>query len=65
MRSIEWRENILTRIFHTMAVAIFGVIIAMKYPKYFHFISVVIGLVTSYIVIMIDSFLQLFQLHKQ
>jgi ATP synthase protein I len=51
--------------FTRVAVAIFGVMIAMKYPQYFHFISVIIGLVTSYIVIMIDSFLQLKQLHKQ
>ncbi len=51
--------------FTRVAVALFGVMIAMKYPQYFHFISVVIGLVTSYIVIMIDSFLQLKQLHRQ
>ncbi|MBU8881055.1 ATP synthase subunit I [Bacillus sp. FJAT-29790] len=42
-----------------MASAVLAVMIAMKYPEDFHLISVVFGLMTSYIVIMIDYFLQL------
>ena len=51
--------GLLTR----MATAIFAVIIAMEYPNYIHLISVVIGLMTAYIVIMIDNFLA-FHLRK-
>ncbi|MCQ6274613.1 ATP synthase subunit I [Bacillus sp. V3B] len=47
-----------------IAAAIFAVMLSLEYPEYFHLISVVIGLMTSYIVIMIDSFFQLFHLHK-
>ena len=45
--------GLLTR----MATAIFAVLIAMEYSNYIHLISVVIGLMTAYIVIMIDNFL--------
>lgn len=38
-----------------MAAAVCAVLIAVNYPKTFHLISVVIGLMTSYIVIMIDA----------
>ena len=51
--------GLLTR----MAVAVLAVAIAMEYPGYIHIISVIIGLMTCYIVIMIDSFFQ-FILHK-
>lgn len=37
-----------------MATAVLAVMIALKYPDLFHFYSVIIGLMTSYIVIMID-----------
>jgi ATP synthase protein I len=47
-----------------IAAAIFAVMLSLEYPEYFHLISVVIGLMTSYLVIMIDSFFQLFHLHK-
>ncbi len=47
-----------------MAAAIFAVLLAVEYPEYIHLISVVIGLMTSYLVIMIDSFIQLFQTQK-
>ncbi|WP_071393286.1 ATP synthase subunit I [Bacillus tuaregi] len=47
-----------------MAAAIFAVMLAMEYPEYIHPISVVIGLMTAYIVIMIDSILQLFHSQK-
>lgn len=46
--------------FNRMATAALAVIIAMKYPDQFHLISVVLGLMTSYIVIMIDFFKQAF-----
>ena len=48
--------GLLTR----MATAIFAVLIAMEYSNYIHLISVVIGLMTAYIVIMIDNFLAFF-----
>jgi ATP synthase protein I len=48
--------GLLTR----MATAVFAVLIAMEYPEYIHLISVIIGLMTAYIVIMIDSFFQFF-----
>ncbi|CAM3838149.1 ATP synthase subunit I [Mesobacillus zeae] len=41
-----------------MASAILAVIIAMEYPEEVHLISVVVGLMTSYIVIMIDFLIQ-------
>lgn len=47
-----------------MAAAIFAVLLAVEYPDYIHPISMVIGLMTAYLVIMIDSFLQLFQSQK-
>jgi ATP synthase protein I len=50
--------------FSRMASAAFAVIIALRYPESFHLISVVLGLMTSYIVIMIDFFLQSLHLHK-
>lgn len=43
-----------------MASAALAVIIALEYPEYFHLISVVLGLMTSYLVIMIDFFFNLF-----
>src|SRR3954451_19518964 len=45
--------GLLTR----MATAVFAVLIAMEYSNDIHLISVVIGLMTAYIVIMIDNFL--------
>lgn len=47
-----------------MATAAIAVIIALKYPQYFHIIYVVVGLMTSYIVIMIDYFYHAMKLHK-
>ncbi|MEH7389792.1 ATP synthase subunit I [Bacillus sp. JJ1474] len=47
-----------------MASAVLAVMIAMKYPENLHLISVVFGLMTAYIVIMIDYFLQSFHLRK-
>ncbi|MFS0645521.1 ATP synthase subunit I [Siminovitchia sp. 179-K 8D1 HS] len=49
-----------------MAAAVFAVLIAMNYPSTFHLISVVIGLMTSYIVIMIDALISfIFRKDKQ
>ncbi|MFD2446777.1 ATP synthase subunit I [Bacillus sp. CGMCC 1.16607] len=50
--------------FSRMATAAFAVIVALKYPDNFHLISMVLGLMTSYIVIMIDFFLQSFYKRK-
>jgi ATP synthase protein I len=46
--------------FSRMATAALAIIIALKYPDSFHLISVVLGLMTIYVVIMIDFFLQSF-----
>ncbi|MDQ0162612.1 ATP synthase subunit I [Aeribacillus alveayuensis] len=37
-----------------MAIAGLAVLIALKFPEYFHLFSVIIGLMTMYVVIMID-----------
>ncbi|MEH6991259.1 ATP synthase subunit I [Neobacillus drentensis] len=42
--------------FSRMATAALAIVITLRYPEQFHLISVVIGLMTSYIVIMIDFF---------
>ena len=47
-----------------MASALLAVLLALEYPKELHLVSVVFGLMTSYIVIMIDYFLQSFYLRK-
>ncbi|MHC8523595.1 ATP synthase subunit I [Rossellomorea marisflavi] len=47
-----------------MAGAAFVAIIAIEYPEYFHLYSAIIGLMTIYIVIMIDYFIQQLQPHK-
>jgi ATP synthase protein I len=41
-----------------MAVAVLAVTLALDYPEYFNLYSVILGLMTSYIVIMIDFFIQ-------
>lgn len=41
-----------------MATAVLAVMIALEYPDKLHLYSVILGLMTSYIVIMIDFFLQ-------
>lgn len=43
--------------FSRLASAALAIVITMRYPEQFHLISVVIGLMTSYIVIMIDFFI--------
>jgi ATP synthase protein I len=47
-----------------MAMAAIAVIFAIKWPHYFDAISVVMGLMTSYIVIMIDYLFRSFYVHK-
>ena len=44
--------------FSRLATGALAVVITLRYPDHFHLISVVIGLMTSYIVIMIDFFIQ-------
>lgn len=49
-----------------MAAAILAVFIAMQYPENFNLISVIIGLMTSYLVIVIDALISiLFRRDKQ
>jgi ATP synthase protein I len=43
--------------FSRLASAALAIVITMRYPEQLHLISVVIGLMTSYIVIMIDFFI--------
>lgn len=50
--------------FSRMATGALAIVITMRYPEHFHLISVVIGLMTSYIVIMIDFFIHYFYLEK-
>ncbi|KPB05791.1 ATP synthase subunit I [Bacillus sp. CHD6a] len=47
--------------FSRMAAAILGVVIAMRYPETLNLYGVIIGIMTSYIVIIIDSFVTLFK----
>jgi ATP synthase protein I len=47
-----------------MATAGIAVAIALRYPDYFDIISMVIGLMTSYIVIMIDYFYHAIRAHN-
>ncbi|WP_110112622.1 ATP synthase subunit I [Bacillus sp. CGMCC 1.16541] len=44
--------------FARFATAALAVIVAMRYPNHFHIISVVLGLMTSYLVIIIDLVVQ-------
>jgi ATP synthase protein I len=41
-----------------MAAAIVAVFFALKFPDYLHLVSVILGLMTMYIVIMIDFLIQ-------
>ncbi|WP_174734257.1 ATP synthase subunit I [Mesobacillus harenae] len=50
--------------FSRMATAVLAVIIALEYPESLNFISVIIGLMTIYFVIMIDFFVQSFHTRK-
>ncbi|SDN02299.1 ATP synthase subunit I [Bacillus sp. OK048] len=50
--------------FSRMATGALAIVITLKYPDQFHLISVVIGLMTSYIVIMIDFFMHNFHSDK-
>jgi ATP synthase protein I len=61
---MEGKKVVSLGSFSRMATAAFAVILAMRFPGTFHLISVIIGLMTSYIVIMIDFFLQSFHLRK-
>jgi ATP synthase protein I len=50
--------------FSRFATAALAVVVSMRYPDQLHLISVVIGLMTAYIVIMIDFFMQNLHSHK-
>ncbi|MEH7436230.1 ATP synthase subunit I [Neobacillus drentensis] len=47
-----------------MAVGGIAALIALRYPEYFNVMGLVIGLMTSYIVIMIDYFYHALHVHK-
>lgn len=47
-------------LFSRMATAVLAVIIATEYPEHVHLISILMGLMTIYIVIMIDFIIQAF-----
>lgn len=47
-----------------MATAVLAVIVSLRYPDIFHFISVIIGLMTYILVIMIDYFLHSILIRK-
>jgi ATP synthase protein I len=47
-----------------MAMAGICALIALRYPEYFNMVSLVVGLMTSYIVIMIDYFYHALRVHK-
>jgi len=47
-----------------MAMAGIAAVIALRYPEYFSVVGLVIGLMTSYIVIMIDYFYHALHVHK-
>jgi ATP synthase protein I len=47
-----------------LAAAGIAVTIALKYPQYFQVVGVALGLMTSYIVIMIDYFYHALHVHK-
>lgn len=47
-----------------MATAVLAVLIALKFPEHLNIYSVIVGLMTSYIVIMIDFFVQTFNSRK-
>ncbi|MEG9296098.1 ATP synthase subunit I [Mangrovibacillus sp. Mu-81] len=47
-----------------MAAAALGVIIVTRFPETFHLLSLIIGLMTTYIVIMIDYFFSTIKTNK-
>lgn len=47
-----------------MGTAVIAALIASRYPDTFHFLSVILGLMTSYVVIMIDFGILTIQSHK-
>lgn len=50
--------------FSRYAAAGFAVLIAMEFPEHFHLIFTVLGLMTSYFVIMIDFLIQSFHIRR-
>ncbi|GGA64309.1 ATP synthase subunit I [Ornithinibacillus halotolerans] len=63
-KTIEFTEAVVKSekpkglgMFSRFAAVALAVIIALRYEEHFHMIAVIIGLMTSYVVIMIDFFL--------
>lgn len=50
--------------FSRMASAVLAVFVAMRFEENFHIIAVVIGLMSSYLVIGLDGFVKLYQARK-
>ncbi|GHH98808.1 ATP synthase subunit I [Neobacillus kokaensis] len=50
--------------FSRMASGALAVIVALRYPEYLNIIAIVLGLMTSYIVIMIDFFIHTLKINK-
>lgn len=48
--------------FTRLSSAVLAIVITQRYPEYFHLVSVIVGLMTSYLVIMIDYCFQ--KVHK-
>ena len=48
-----------------MAAAVLGVIIAMRFEEHFHLMAVIIGLVSSYLVIFLDVLIRLLSNKKK
>ncbi|PLR76799.1 ATP synthase subunit [Bacillus sp. V3-13] len=61
----EGKKAVSLGSFSRLASAAFAVIIALRYPEHFHLISVVLGLMTSYFVMIIDFFLYSYYLRKK
>ncbi|MEI5909099.1 ATP synthase subunit I [Bacillus spongiae] len=62
---VEGRKVRSVGTFSRMASAVLAVVIATRYPEYFHLVSVILGLMTSYIVVMIDyAIITVFKSHK-
>ncbi|WP_040978259.1 ATP synthase subunit I [Oceanobacillus jeddahense] len=50
--------------FTRMAAAVLAVLIAMRFDEYFHLYAVIIGIVSSYVVMMLDYFIYYFILRN-
>ncbi|WP_335872977.1 ATP synthase subunit I [Bacillus sp. 2205SS5-2] len=62
---VEGRKVRSLGTFSRMGSAVLAVMISTRYPEYFHLLSVILGLMTSYLVVMIDyAIISVFKSHK-